>query len=124
MDAVSTGGKGSPAKDGVVVLADSEDRPTGGMGEGDGCDTVIGPRRQVDDDVVDLAEHGLQALDRPYGDGGRARTTHKVSQPGGPDQVVREDGDTGGQSRVSARWWKTSRAVTTPVGRPCSMIGM
>ena len=53
-----------------------------------------------------------------------ARTS--AGQARRPDQVVGEDRDRGParQPTISARWWKTSRAVTTPVGRPSSTIGM
>ncbi len=54
------------------------------------------------------------------------RQRHGRDRPAASPRSGRRRGSAmrGRQSSVSARWWKTSRAVTTPVGRPSSMIGM
>src|SRR6478735_876670 len=48
----------------------------------------------------------------------------RTCEPVLPDEVLGEDRDAGGHPNASARWWKTSRAVTTPVGWPFWRIGM
>ena len=58
----------------------------------------------------------------------RAGRLDRPGQPVGPDEVLGEDDHAGrhdeARSIEDARWWNTSRAVTTPVGRPSSTIGM
>ena len=106
------------------MLADGQDRPAGGVGLGDREDAVVRPCGEVDDHVVDRRQGGGQRGHRPERDDLAPRATHEIGEAGRPDEVVRQDGDSRRQSSISARWWKTSRAVTTPVGRPSSMIGI
>jgi len=124
MDAVGPGGQRSPAQGGIVMLSDGEDRSPGGMRLRDGEDAVIGPRRQIDDDVIDRGKGRRQRGKGPDRDDLPARAAYEIGEAGRPDQVIGQDCDARGQSSISARWWKTSRAVTTPVGRPSLMIGM
>jgi len=124
MDAVGSGGECSAAQVGVVVLADGKDGPAGRVGQRDRGDAVVGAGGQVDDHPIDVGQRALQAGQRADRDGLGLARPDQVGQAGRPDEVVGQDRDPGGQSSVSARWWKTSRAVTTPVGRPSSTIGM
>ena len=124
MDPVGTGRQGAAAQIHVVVLADGEDRLAGLAVSRDRRDAVVCARGQVDDDPIDIRQSGLETGRRTYGERGRAGSTNEVGQSGRPDQVVGQDRNPRVQSSASARWWKTSREVTTPVGRPSSMIGM
>jgi len=124
LDAIRAGRERSAPGFGVIVLADGEDRAAGRMGEGDSLDTVVGAGGQVDDDPVDVGQRALETGRRADRHRDGVTRADQVRKARGPDQVVGEDRDPGGQSSVSARWWKTSRAVTTPVGRPSSTIGM
>jgi hypothetical protein len=98
-----TGAQRSPAQGTIVVLADGHDRPAGGRRRGDRRDTVIGSRRQVDDRSIHVGQGGIQTRSRADRDGGRAGAADEFGKPGGPDQIVRQDGDRLDQRRVSAR---------------------
>ncbi|HEV7604241.1 MAG TPA: hypothetical protein VGO15_04685, partial [Candidatus Limnocylindrales bacterium] len=66
-------------------------------------DAVVRARGQIDDDAVELGEGRRKRGRRPHGDRGGVRGADQVGQAGGPDEIVREDRDAGGQSSVSAR---------------------
>jgi len=124
MNAVRSGGERPSAQFRIVVLPDGESRRAGSLGALESLDAVVGAGGQVDDDPVDIGQRGLETRRRPDGDRDPIAGVDQVGQARRPDQVIREDRDPRRQSSVSARWWKTSRAVTTPVGRPSSTIGM
>ena len=94
------------------------------MGRADRRDPVVGPGREIHDHPVHVVEDGAKSRKGPDGPDLPATATHEIGQTGRPDEVVGQDRDPRGQRRISARWWKTSRAVTTPVGTPSWMIGM
>ena len=124
MDSIGARGQRTPAQDGIVVLPDGKDRSPGGVRQGDRRDAIVAARREIDDDPLDVGQGALERGRRPDGHVHATRATHELGQACRPDQVIGQDGDAHGQPSISARWWKTSRAVTTPVGRPSSMIGM
>jgi hypothetical protein len=103
MDAIGASGEGSTAKVDVVVLADGEDRPAGGMRQGDRGEAVVAARRQVDDDAVHVRERRIERREGSHRQRVGPGSAHEVRQPGGPDEVVGQDGDARGQSSVSAR---------------------
>jgi hypothetical protein len=103
MDPVCAGGERAGTELAVIVLADREDRAAGGGRAGDRRDPVVGPRRQVDDDMVDLGEDRLETRDRADGDRLGAGTANEVGESRRPDQVIGEDGDPGAQSSIPAR---------------------
>jgi hypothetical protein len=124
VDAIRSGRKSPAAQLRVIVLSDRDDHRAGRMGPGDGIDAVVGAGGQVDDDPIDVGQRTVETGGRPDRDRDRIARPDQIGQAGRPDQVVGEDRDAGCQSSASARWWKTSRAVTTPVGRPSSTIGI
>ena len=124
MDAIGSGRESPPAEFRIVVLPDGEDRRADSLGALDGLDPVISAGGQVDDDPIDVGQRALEAGCRADGNRDPIARSDQVGQARRPDQVICEDRDPRRQSSVSARWWKTSRAVTTPVGRPSSTIGM
>lgn len=106
------------------MLTDGKDVDAGRCGSLDGRERVVGTSRQVDDREIGEDKGPIEFGCRP---GSFRRGTGQLRGPCQaflPDQVLGEDRDPRRQLIVSARWWKTSRAVTTPVGRPSSMIGM
>ena len=103
MDPIGAGGQRASAKGRVVVLADGEDRPPGCPCRGDRSDPVVAPGGQVDDHAIRAIQGRLEAGRRADRDGLRARTADEVGQTGGPDEVVREDGDARDQPSTSAR---------------------
>jgi hypothetical protein len=103
MDPIRPGRERSSAEFRVVVLTDSENGPAGCVGERDRLDAVVGARGQVDDDPVDIGERALETGRRTDRDRDGIARPHQVSQAGGPDEVVGEDRDPGGQSSDSAR---------------------
>ena len=111
------------------MLPNGEDTAAGVGGLPDGDDPVVRPSRQVDDHSVGrrqrLVERGERSNRRTIG----ARGLDLGDEAGRPDEVVGEDEDAHARSArrqpsVLARWRKTSRAETSPVGRPFSTIGM
>jgi hypothetical protein len=103
---VDTGGtrsQRSAAQGRIVMLCDGEDRSSGGMRFRDGEDTVIGPRRQVDDDVIDSGKGRCQRGKGPDRDDLSSGAPHEIGEAGRPDQVIGQDGDARGQSSISAR---------------------
>jgi hypothetical protein len=104
MDTVRPGLKGAPAELGVVVLSDGEDRPPRGVGRRDRAHPVVGSGREVHDHPVDVGQDAVETGRRADGNRDRITGTDQVGQAGRPDEVVGEDSDAGGQSRVSARW--------------------
>ncbi len=124
MHAIGSGGERPTAQFRIVVLSDREGRRASSLGALESLDAVVGAGGQVDDDPIDIGQRPLETRCRPDGDRDPIARSDEVGQARGPDQVIREDRDPRRQSSVSARWWKTSRAVMTPVGRPSSTIGM
>ena len=103
MDAIRTRGERRLPEWDVVMLADGEDRTTGRMGGGDRRETIVGTRRQVDDDPIDVRQGRLEGCGGANGSRLGARTAHEIGESRCPDQVVGKDGDARGQARPSAR---------------------
>jgi hypothetical protein len=103
MDPLRTGSERGPAKRDVIVLTDSENGASGGMGRGDRCEAVVCARREIDDDPIDVREGRLERRLGPDRSRLAARGADEIGKSGGPDQVVGEDGDAGDQTRPSAR---------------------
>ncbi len=106
------------------MLAGREDGLPGRLRDGRRLDPVVGTGGEIDHDPIHVGQDRLQGGQRTDGYWFPSRATNEPVQAGRPDQVVGEEGDARSQPSISARWWNTSRAVTTPVGRPSSMIGM
>ena len=126
VDAVGAGREGALAQRQVIVLADGQDRAAGGVGDGDRLDPVVGAGGQVDDDAIDVGQERRQARrrsrrERRRAPAARTPSARRVAQMRSSARIATR---VGAQANPSARWWKTSRAVTTPVGRPSSRIGM
>src|SRR4029079_6201186 len=101
-----------------------EHPPRGAGREGYRGHAIVSTGREVDDHAIHVRQGDLQCGQRSDRNGPAAGSPDEGGQPGRPDQVVRQDGHALAQDRLSARWWKTSRAVTTPVGLPSLMTGI
>ncbi len=82
MDPIRAGRQRPAAQGDVIVLADRQHRPAGGMRLGDREDPVVCPCGEVDDHVVDGRQGGGQRGHRPERDDlGRPR--HARDRRGG-----------------------------------------
>ena len=110
----------------VVVLPDGEHPGAELTRPLDRDERVVGPGRQVDDREVGARRAPGRTRARSW--------PASASAPAASTAVARRSCQIRSCARTAirgrhreaprARWWKTSRAVTTPVGRPSSTIGM
>ena len=103
MNAVGTCRDRATAEVDVIMLAHCEHRPPSASREGHRGHAIVGTGREVDDHAIHSGQGGLQRGQRSDRNGHGTGTRYEVGQPGGPDQVVGEDGYPLAQDRISAR---------------------
>lgn len=103
MKPAGAGGQRPTPKLAIVVLSDGQHWAILGTGLRNRRHAVVGAGGQVHDHAVDIGQDALERRRRSHWHGGGAGAAHQLGQPGGPDQIVGQDGDPQRQLNVSAR---------------------